>query len=127
MKIALASIGLSALLAATPFAVDAATSLRGVMHVWRAEARKTHDMLAGRTGFDEGAIRAALQTYVEDAGRLGARVNGRSAPAQDFRRRLLGFAADARTALNHVGQRPVLKADFSRLLSDCQSCHNRFN
>lgn len=127
MKVVLVSIGLAAIIVATPPVVTAATSLHGVMHVWSAEARKTHGMLFGRTAFNEAAVRTALQIYIEDAGQLSARVNGRTASAQDFKGRLIGFQADARTALGDLGRRSLLRADFSRLLSDCQSCHHRFN
>lgn len=126
MRTAFVSLGLSALIAATPVIVVAASALRGIMHTWRADARTTYDILSGRAQFDEGAVRTVLQTYAADAGRIGAQVNGQTPSAREFKRRFLAFQADAQTALGDLAQRPALKADFSRLMSDCQSCHDAF-
>ena len=127
MRNTLAWIGLAALVATIPVGVAAATSLRGIMHSWRAEARSAHTMLSGRAAFDEGAIRNTLQTYVEDAGRIAAQVNGRTAAARDIKQRFAAFQVDAQAALGNLGRPPALKAGFSRLMSDCQSCHDSFN
>ncbi len=127
MKLVVAWLGLFAVFAAIPAAVPAAPALRGIMHAWRAVARDAHDMLTGRAPFDEAAIRGALQRYVADAGRIASEVNGRTASAHDFRARFVAFQGDAQTALGDVGRRSALQTDFTRLLTDCQSCHHAYN
>ena len=127
MRAALTSLGRIALIAAVPVVVVAAPALRGIMHVWRVDARTTHDMLSGRTAFDEGAIRNALQTYAADAGRIASQVDGYTSAGRDFKRRFVAFQADAQMTLSDLSERTALKADFSRLMTDCQSCHDTFN
>lgn len=123
---AFAALGLAALLAAGPAAL-AASGVRSIMHSWKTSARAVHEMLSGGTAYQEPAIRAALQTYVADAGRIEAQVTGQGASAQDIRRRFQAFEADAQAALGHMPQRPALAADVARLMSDCQSCHDIYN
>ena len=127
MRAALVSLGLSALIVATPMVVSAAPALRSIMHAWRDDARATHAMLYGRAAFDEAAIRAALQRYAADAGSVAARVNGHTARARDFKGRFVAFQAQAQATLGDIGRRPALEANFSRLINDCQSCHHVFN
>lgn len=127
MKTTIASFGLSVLIAFIPVMVVAAPALRSIMHLWRADAVRAHDILSGRAAFDEAAIRKVLETYASDAARMGAQVNGRTASAREFKRRLAVFQADARTAAGDLSRRSVLRADFNRLMSDCRSCHDVFN
>lgn len=126
MRRVIVLLGFSAMVLGAPAIVSAASTLRGIMHTWRAEARSTYDMLSGRAEFDERAIRTALQTYAADAGRIGEQVTGQTPSAREFKRQLVAFQADAQTALGDLPRRPTLKADFSRLMSDCQSCHDKF-
>jgi cytochrome c556 len=125
MRTRLASLCFLIIVAAIPAAI-AASALRGIMHDWRTNARATHDILTGRTSFDEAAIRSALQNYVADAGRIGAQITGTTPAAREFKRQFMTFGADAQAALDHLTQRAALQADFSRLMSDCQSCHDAF-
>lgn len=127
MRIIIVALGLSILMiAATPVIVAAASGLRGIMHDWRADARTTRDVLSGRGAFDEASIRNVLQGYAMDAGGIAAQVTGTTPGARDFKQRFLTFQADAQRALGNLAQRPALQADFSRLMSDCQSCHDAF-
>ena len=71
-------------------------------------------------------MRTALQKYIADAASIQGRLSPRSAEARDFKARFGAFQADAAAALLAVQQRPVLAADFSRLMNDCQSCHDRY-
>lgn len=127
MKTALACLGVSALIAITPAAVIAASGLRGIMHSWRASERMMQAMLSGRTAFDDAVVRDALQNYAADAGDIVARIDARTAAAQDIKRRFATFQTHAQSALGDLGQRAALKADFSRLVSECQSCHDTYN
>lgn len=120
-------IGLAALIVAIPIGVTAATSLRGTMHAWKGGARATHNVLSGQAAFDERANRNALQAYIDDAGRIQAQVNNQTAAARDFKQRFVAFRADAQAALDNLGCPPALKVDSSRIMSDCQSCHDSFN
>jgi cytochrome c556 len=126
MRKILLSLCLSAAISAAPALVAAAPALRGIMHDWRDGARSTNDILTGRADFDEAAIRDVLQAYVADAGRVVAQVNGQTPAARDFKQRLIAFQADAQTALGDLAQRAALQADFTRLMSDCRSCHDAF-
>ncbi|HEX3500682.1 MAG TPA: hypothetical protein VHT04_15295 [Stellaceae bacterium] len=127
MRTVVTSLSLSiVMIAATPVIVVAASGLRGIMHNWRADARTTRDILSGRGTFDEATIREVLQGYVADAERIGAQVTGNTAAARDFKQRFMTFQTDAQKALGDLAQRPALQADFSRLMSDCQSCHDAF-
>ena len=103
-----------------------ASALRGIMHGWRADARTTQNILTGRASFDEAAIRSVLQNYVTDAERISAQITGTSPAAREFKRQFMSFQADAQTALSHAAQRAAVQADFSRLMADCQSCHDAF-
>ncbi|HTW26591.1 MAG TPA: hypothetical protein VME92_05650 [Acetobacteraceae bacterium] len=127
MRTAILWTGVAALILTVPVAVPAATSLRGVMHSWRADARSIGAMLTAREPFNDQAMRDALQRYVTDAGHVEAAINTRSSEGRAFKRYLATFEADARTALGHVDQRHVLRADFERMMGACRSCHDRFN
>lgn len=126
MRDTLAYLGLFLTISLAPAGVAAATSLRGTMHAWRAEARTVHDMLSGRRRFDEGAMRAALQSYVTDADAIKARVNARTASGRRFKARLATFEASAQAALRDLPRRPLLAADVSHMMSGCRSCHGEF-
>lgn len=84
------------------------------------------DALSGRSAYDEAATRAALEKYVAEAGSVQARINPRSAQARDFKARFGAFQADSQAALRDLQRRPAFAADFSRLMDDCQSCHDRY-
>ena len=127
MKTAFGLAGLAVLVVALPTVVVAAPALRSIMRVWRADARTAHDILFGKASFDAAAIRGLLQTYVRDADGIATQINGRTAAAAEFRRQLAAFRTDAQTALADLAQRGALQADMSRVMSDCQSCHNKFN
>ncbi len=127
MRRGLIGFGLAVLVAAAPCAVLATTTLRGMMHNWRVDARTTRAMLNGQMHFDEAAVRATLTRYAEDAGRIAASVNGQSAGSRDIRQRFLRLQSDSRTALTTLGRRTELRANFSRVLSNCSSCHNIYN
>ena len=126
MRRALVSFGLSAAMAVPPVAALAAPTLRVIMHAWQNDARAIHEMLTGRTAFDEGTIRRAFQTYATDAGGISSAVTGGSPKAREFKQRFLAFRSGAQSALNDLGNRATLAAAFSQLMSQCQSCHNRF-
>lgn len=126
MRTIVLSLGLSAAILAAPIIVVAAPAIRSIMHGWRADARSTDDILSGRANFDAGAIRDVLKRYATDSGRIVAEVNGQTPAAHEFKRRFMAFQADAQTALGHLESRPALQADFSRLMSDCRSCHDTF-
>ena len=126
MRTPIIALALSALVA-IPVAATAASSLRSIMHGWKADARSMQAMLSGRSAFNDGAIRHMLQTYAAEAGSVAARVHGTTASAQDFKRRFVAFQGQAQTALGDMGRPPALKADFVRLTKDCQSCHDKFN
>ena len=76
--------------------------------------------------YNEAAGRTALQNYVNEAGQVAAQINGQGAQARDLRARFLGFQADARAALGDVSRPAALKADFTRVATDCESCHNLY-
>ncbi len=122
MKLNLSSLAVILAIVATP--VAAATGLRGIMKGWKADARTATDILSGRTKFDEAALRAALQNYVDEAGKVAGQVSGQNAEARDFKARFLRFQADAKAALGDAARPPAVKADFSRVAADCESCHN---
>jgi cytochrome c556 len=126
MRSVLLLLCLTATIAVAPVIVVAAPALRGIMHAWRDGARSTNDILSGRADFDEVAIRDVLQAYAADAGRIASQANGQSAAARDFKRRFTAFQADAQAALGDLAQRPALRADFTRLMADCRSCHDAF-
>jgi cytochrome c556 len=121
------ALALGAIVATTPIAAAPIANLRGTMRTWQIDARFAHDMLIGRTTFDPSAISKALQTYIDDAQRIGQQLNERTADARDFKQRFVAFRADAQAALADLGQRSRLAADVSRVFSDCQSCHHEFN
>ena len=131
MRARLAALGMSALMLAAPVSGLAAPRLKAVMRAWRSDARDASDMLSGRAAFDAAAVGAAFQTYAVDARSIASEVRGQSAGARDFRQRFVAFQADARTGLGHLSghlsDRGTLKADFARLMDDCQSCHHKFN
>ena len=87
----------------------------------------TRNMLNGDAKYDEAAVRAALQAYVTEAGQVASRVNGQGAEAHDVKARFLEFQADAKAALGDVYRPAALKADFSRVAADCESCHSVYN
>ena len=126
MKSIVTQVGLVAVIAGLPVFGVAATQLKQVMHRWRIEARAM-DSAVPVAALDEGSIRRALQSYAADADRIAAQVSGQSGPARDFRRRFAEFRVDAQTALADLGRPPALKADISRLMSECQSCHDAYN
>lgn len=121
-----ASLALAAAIVATPVAVTAASSLRSIMHDWRADARITQDMLLGRRAFDQEMVARVLQTYAEDTRRIEGQLNPRTSDARDFKERLVAFRSDLQAALGDLGQRPRLQADISKVFADCQSCHDKF-
>ncbi len=116
-----------ALALAAPAAVEANSALRGIMHTWRRDLRTSDDMLSGRTPFDANTVRATLSAYMRDASRIATQINGQSADSRDIRRRFETLQADAQQALQHVGQPAVLRGDFHRIVSTCQSCHDAYN
>ncbi|HZS81399.1 MAG TPA: hypothetical protein VFA50_00905 [Stellaceae bacterium] len=126
MKVKLASVCLCVVLVSVPLMTAAAPAIRGIMHGWRADARRVHEILSDRVPFDDRVIRTTLQTYISDAGAIEAQIAGKTAAARDFKQRFMTFAANARTALADLGQAPALKKDFARLMSDCQACHDAF-
>lgn len=97
-----------------------------MMRSWKSDARTVHDGLSGRSAFNEAATRDALQRLAADATAIQARINLHSAEGRDIKARFAAFQTDAQAALRDVQQHPALNADFSRLMSDCQSCHDRY-
>jgi cytochrome c556 len=55
-----------------------------------------------------------------------ASITGQSADATDMRRRFVTFGADTQAALRTMGQSAALKAAFSRVGDDGQSCHDQY-
>ncbi len=127
MRAAVTALVLAAAIVLPGGSLRAAPGLRGIMRAWRDDARTTRDMVAGRIAFDDAAVRAILQGYSADAARIAAAVSGHGAAARDFRRRFEAFQSDARAALGDVDRPSALRADFVRVLNDCQSCHDVFN
>lgn len=115
-----------ALALAAPFTANANSALRGIMHDWRRDQRATAPMLSGRAAFNEAAIRATLTAYSRDANRISSALTTPSADARDFKRRFVNFGTDAQNALQSMGQPAALKAAFSRIDHDCQSCHDLY-
>ena len=113
-----------AVLQAAP--VAAGPTVRGTMHAWRANDRTVNAMLSGRAAFDEAAMRAALQAYAADAGRIAVAIDSRAAPARDIKRRFIAFQSDSQRALGDVARRDALRSDVARIASDCQSCHDAY-
>ena len=103
------SIALSALVATSPLMATAAVGLRvvgprnlrrasGPRHI--ADRRRPHR----GSGHDHTAAGRAL-----------------------LKQRFIAFQSVAHTGLGDLTRRSALEADFSKLMSDCQSCHDTFN
>ena len=113
-------------LAAVPLTVEASSAFRGIMRSWKRDLRATTPMLSGHTAFDETTVRETLNAYIADSVRLSASITGQSADAKDLRQRFATFGADSQTALKNMNQSTALKAAFSRIGDDCQSCHDQY-
>ena len=127
MRAVFCSLPIFAAILVGPTASFGAPALRGVMHQWRTEQRSVQAMLSAPSSSNDQKLRSALAAYANDAGRIGAAVNARTAAARDIKRRFLAFQVDAQTALGHAGQKPALKTDVARLMADCRSCHHIYN
>jgi len=122
----LTQVGLVVAVLGVPVLGVAASGLSGTMHQWREDARAMNKALS-TTAPDTGAIRQALQGYAADGKRISVQFTGQSRSARDLRQRFAAFSADAQKALADLGRPPALKADFSKISSDCQSCHDIYN
>jgi cytochrome c556 len=114
-------------LVGAPAVVSAASGLSGIMHGWKREAGTLHAMLVGRATFDAAEATRILNLYVQESASLRGRIRGGDAASRDIAHRFAAFEEDARAALRHVAQRSALATDVSRLLSNCQSCHDVYN
>jgi len=117
---------LSAAILAVPLAARA-NGVSGIMQDWRHNEHAVDAMLAGRTPYDQAALRAAMTLYVADAGGLASRMGGSDADAVDLRQRFNNFAATGQQALGDISQPASLQADFSQMKSQCESCHAVYN
>jgi cytochrome c556 len=118
---------LSVTFLAAPVTAVAGLSLSPIMESWNHSKRSIDAMLSGRTPYDEAEIRRELQRYVDNASRVAREVRGGTAEARDFAARFEAFANDSRSALGTVSQPAAMAARFSRMLGDCQSCHDVYN
>lgn len=113
-------------LTVTSLSADAASVLRGIMHSWDRNTRAATPMMNGHTAFNEITVRDTLNAYIVDSARLATSVSGQSADARDIRQRFVTFGTDAQNALQNLGQPNALRAAFSRIGDDCQSCHDQY-
>jgi cytochrome c556 len=117
---------LAAAILAVPLAARA-SEVSGIMQDWRHNEHAVDAMLADRTPYNQAALRAALTRYIADAGSLADRIAGSDADARDLKQRFTNFAAMGQTALGDMSQPASLQADFSRMKSQCESCHAIYN
>jgi len=104
-----------------------ASGVSGIMQDWRHNEHAINAMLAGRTPYDQAALRAAMTLYIADAGGLASRIVGSDADAVDLRQRFTNFAAAGQNALGDIAQPASFQADFSAMKSQCDSCHAVYN
>lgn len=126
MRSVLARVGLVVVVVGIPALGLAASGLSGTMHQWRRAARAMDNALS-TTAPDTGKIRQALQGYAADGNRISVQFTGQGSSARDLKQRFAAFSADAQKALADLGRPPALKADISKIGSDCQSCHDTYN
>jgi cytochrome c556 len=115
-----------ALAVAAPLSALASIPLRGIMHDWNSNTHTARDMLVGRTSYDPATLRNVLESYVTEADRVQRAVNTSTPAAREFQADFAKLQSDAKNSLAHLGQRRLLAGDFSRIVSDCNACHNRF-
>ena len=109
-----------------PLTADASSAFRGVMRTWKRQLRTSSPIVSGRAAFDEATIRETLTAYIADSARLSSAITGQSADARDIRQRFVQFGADAQRALENLGQQKALRAAFTRIGDDCESCHDQY-
>lgn len=110
-----------------PIAASANSALRGIMHTWKRDLRTSDAMLSGHAPLNEATLRGILTSYAQDAGRIAGQIRGQSSDSRDIRHRFQVLQAEAQGALQHTGQPAVLRSDFRRIVSTCQSCHDAYN
>ena len=127
MRRILARTILSATLSLVPVAAIAGLSLSPIMQSWSRDQRDIKAMLGGQRPYDQTELRLDVQRYMASAALVARNLRSGTPEARDFSARFRGFAADSRSALDNVGQPAAFRTTFTRLIGDCQSCHDIYN
>jgi cytochrome c556 len=123
-RILMASLA-AAILAVPPAA--RAGEVSAIMHSWRHNQHAVDAMLAGRTPYDQAALRAAMTLYIADASGLASHIGTGTADARDLKQRFTNFAAAGQQARGDISQPASFQADVSQIKSQCDSCHAIYN
>jgi hypothetical protein len=113
------------LLGSTP-AHCSAEKLSTAMKQWRDDYKVIDDMFAWKQPWAPVRIGSALRYDAASAGRLAARIDPQTAPARDFRMRLVDFGRHASNALADTSSPGRLEADMRLIGTDCRSCHQLY-